>query len=152
MIPLYKGGDVTCINNYRPVSILPTFSKIFERIMHKRLMSFITKHNILYKFQFGFRQNYSRNMALIHLIDKIMSSIDNANFVIGIFLNLTNFKHRLYISVLEQARVLILIRYVLLGVINTIYKHCHAWVILWNAAEGSIFWTMDSISQLWNMS
>ena len=46
------------------------------------------------------------------------------------------FKHRLYISVLEQARVLILGRYVLLGVINTIHKHCHAWVILWNAAEG----------------
>ena len=40
------------------------------------------------------------------------------------------FKHRLYISVLEQARVLILGRYVLLGVINTIHKHCHAWVIL----------------------
>ena len=54
------------------------------------------------------------------------------------------FKHRLYISVLEQARVLILGRYVLLGVINTIYKHCHAWVILWNAAEGSFFgpWTL----------
>ena len=45
------------------------------------------------------------------------------------------FKHRLYISVLEQARVLILGRYVLLGVINTVHKHCHAWVILWNAAE-----------------
>ena len=88
VIPLYKGGDVTCINNYRPVSILPTFSIIFERIMHKRLMSFITKHNILYKFQFGFRQNYSRNMALIYLIDKIMSSVDNPNFVIGI--NYTN--------------------------------------------------------------
>ena len=54
------------------------------------------------------------------------------------------FKHRLYISVLEQARVLILGRYVLLGVINTIHKHCHAWVILWNAAEGSFFgpWTL----------
>ena len=56
------------------------------------------------------------------------------------------------IAVLEQARMLKLGRYVLLGVINTIYKHCHAWVILWNAAEGSIFWTMDSISLLWNMS
>ena len=56
------------------------------------------------------------------------------------------------IAVLEQARMLKLGRYVLLGVINTIYKHCHAWVILWNAAEGSFFWTMDSISQLWNMS
>ena len=40
------------------------------------------------------------------------------------------FKHKLYISALEQARVLILIKYVLLGVINTVYKHCHASVIL----------------------
>ena len=55
------------------------------------------------------------------------------------------FKHRLYISVLEQARVLILGRYVLLGVIITIYKHCHAWVILWDAAEKDHFfgpWTL----------
>ena len=48
------------------------------------------------------------------------------------------FKHRVYILALEQARVLIG-KYVLLGVINTIYKHCYAWVILWNAAKGSIF-------------
>ena len=48
------------------------------------------------------------------------------------------FKHRLYISALEQARVLILGNYVLLGVIYTIYKHCHAWVILQILGEGSI--------------
>ena len=54
------------------------------------------------------------------------------------------FKHRLYISVLEQARVLILGRYVLLGVINTNHKHRLAQVILLNAAEGSFFgpWTL----------
>ena len=61
------------------------------------------------------------------------------------------FKHRLYISALEQAKVVILSKYVLLGVINTIYKHFHAWVNLWNAGKIEIFWIMGSISQLRNM-
>ena len=46
--------------------------------------------------------------------------------------------------------VLVLGQYVLLGVINTIYKHCHAWVIFYNGAEGSFF-IMGSISRFWNM-
>ena len=48
-------------------------------------------------------------------------------------------EHKLYISPLEQARVLILGKYVLLGFINTVYEHCSAWMILWHAGEGSIF-------------
>ena len=87
VIPLYKSGDSMKISNYRPVSILPLFSKVLERLMYNRLMSFITKHKVLYKYQFGFRQNHSANMALILLIDKITSAIDNGEFVLGVFLD-----------------------------------------------------------------
>ena len=44
------------VTNYRPISILPVFSKIFEKIMYKRLLDFINKHKLLYKFQFGFKK------------------------------------------------------------------------------------------------
>ena len=87
VIPLYKSGDAMKITNYRPVSILPLFSKILERLMYNRLMSFINKHKVLYKYQFGFRKNYSANMALILLVDKITSAIEKGEIVLGVFLD-----------------------------------------------------------------
>ena len=48
VVPVYKSGDKMLLNNYRPVSILPVFSKLFKKIMYKRLIAFINKHNLLY--------------------------------------------------------------------------------------------------------
>ena len=59
------------LNNYRPVSILPIFSKVLEKLINNRLFSFLNKNKFLYKYQFGFRKGYSTNMALITLVDKI---------------------------------------------------------------------------------
>ena len=87
IVPIYKSGDPMAISNYRPVSILPLFSKLLERLMYNRLISFINKNKILYKYQFGFREGHSTNMALITLIDRISSAIDNGEFVIGVFLD-----------------------------------------------------------------
>jgi hypothetical protein len=87
VIPLYKSGDAMQLSNYRPVSILPVFSKLLERLMYNRLISFINRHKILYKYQFGFRSNHSTNMALILLIDKIASAIEKGEFVVGLFLD-----------------------------------------------------------------
>ena len=89
VIPLYKMDDPMLVNNYRPISILPTFSKIFEKLMFNRLNTYIEKQNILYEYQFGFRKNHSTNMALIVLIDKILKKLDNGNFVLGLFLDLS---------------------------------------------------------------
>ena len=55
VIPLYKNDNNMVVNNYRPISILPVFSKLLERLMYNRLISFINKHKLLNKFQFGFR-------------------------------------------------------------------------------------------------
>ena len=87
VVPLFKNGDNKQISNYRPVSILPAFSKLLEKLMYNRLLSFIKKHDILYKFQFGFREHHSTSMALIILIDKIMAAIDSGEIVVGVFLD-----------------------------------------------------------------
>ena len=57
--------------------------------MYKRLLDFIKKHKLLYKFQFGFRENYGTNLALTFLTDKIMKSLDNNEIVVGLFLDFT---------------------------------------------------------------
>jgi hypothetical protein len=58
--PLYKKGDKTQFSNYRPFSLLPTFSKIIEKIIYKRLYSHLNENNILVAEQFGFRENLNR--------------------------------------------------------------------------------------------
>ena len=75
VILIYKGGKKTIINNYHPISILPVFSKVLERLMYNRLTMFINKHNNLYDYQFGFKK-YSASMALVQLVDKIATHID----------------------------------------------------------------------------
>ena len=85
VIPLFKSGDDMLFSNYRPVSILPIFSKILERIMYNRLLNYITK--LLNSNQFGFRQDHSAAMALICLVDKISKAIENGDFVLGLFLD-----------------------------------------------------------------
>ena len=87
VIPVFKAGDTTSIGNYRPISILPMFSKVFERLMYTRLMNYITEHKILSNLQFGFRKGYSTEMAISVLIDNISKATDNKEHVIGVFLD-----------------------------------------------------------------
>ena len=73
--------------NYRPVSVLPVFSKLLERLMYNRLIDYINENQILYKYQFGFQKGKSTFMALIVLLDKISAALENGDFVIGVFLD-----------------------------------------------------------------
>ena len=77
------------LNNYRPISLLPCFSKILEKIMYKRLINYINNIGVLTKNQCGFRKNHSTNLALIELVDKIFKSLDQGEFTIGVFLDLS---------------------------------------------------------------
>ena len=88
VIPLFKSGDDELFNNYRPVSLLPQFSKILEKVFEKRLDSFINKYNLLSNSQYGFRNNRSTALALIDLIENITSAIDKRKVTIGVFIDL----------------------------------------------------------------
>ena len=87
VLPLYKSDDPMIANHYRPVSILPAFSKLFEQTMYTRLLNFHMKHKLLYEYQFGLRHNHSVYMSLIILIDKIITSLNNGDYTIGLFLD-----------------------------------------------------------------
>ena len=89
VIPLYKTKDPALFCNYRPISLLPVFSKILERLMYNRLYNFLTEHNILSMNQFGFRKKYSTFLALMDLVDNITKNIDGGNYSIGFFLDLS---------------------------------------------------------------
>lgn len=84
VIPLFKSGDRSLFTNYRPVSVLPAFSKIFERAIYH-----LDKHKVLSNSQFGFRKNHSTEYALTLFYEKISSAIDNKEISVGIFIDLS---------------------------------------------------------------
>lgn len=74
--PIYKKGDVDDVSNYRPISILPALSKIFELIMKNRLVEFLEKHSIIHDSQHGFRQNRSTITAMIEVLEEVMTACE----------------------------------------------------------------------------
>ncbi len=77
MVPVFKAGNKNILNNYIPISILPAFSKILEKLVSIRLINFLESQNILYKHQYGFRQNYSTIHLILHLLTSISTANDN---------------------------------------------------------------------------
>ena len=89
VIPLFKSGTLSLFTNYRPVSVLPAFSKFLERIVYKRLDSFLNRYKILSCNQYGFRKNHSTAYALIQLYDKLSNAIDQGKVTLGLFIDLS---------------------------------------------------------------
>ena len=87
IIPIYKSESPSVLSNYRPVSVLTCFSKIFEILMYRRMIAFINENKLLNKFQFGFREGHSTVMALITLIDEVSKALERGDVAIGIFLD-----------------------------------------------------------------
>ena len=88
VVPVFKSGDLSLLTNYRPISVLPFLSKVFEKIVYNCLFDFICDNNILYDYQFGLRPKHSTQQAIITLFDNITKSLDNGNIAISIFIDL----------------------------------------------------------------
>ena len=106
LIPIYKSGENNLFSNYRPISVLPIFSKILERVVYNRLMDYININQILFRNQYGFRKNHSTSLALISLYDKISAGFDANKHTVGIFLDLSKafdtVDHAILISKLDH--------------------------------------------------
>jgi len=81
--PLFKKGDITEFSNYRPISLLTSFSKIIEKIIFKRLHNYLNDNNILVGDQYGFREKLSTKTAIYTLLNNVLSSFDRRNLVGG---------------------------------------------------------------------
>lgn len=88
VVPIHKGGETNSPNNFRPISLLPVFSKILERVVNKRLVRYLESNNILSPNQFGFRSKRSTEDAVKLLTHNIVHNLDNGRACIGVFLDL----------------------------------------------------------------
>lgn len=87
--PIDKGGDSTDPSNFRPISTLPTFAQIFEKLVYNQIINYIDKHNILYEYQFGFRKGHSTMQAITEITDNLKKAIDSNLYTCGVFLDLS---------------------------------------------------------------
>ena len=87
--PIYKKYNEEHLENYRPVSTLAIFGKIFEKMNYGRLYSFMNSQNILYENQYGFHKQHSTNHAINYSVTHVQKLIREKNHVLGIFIDLS---------------------------------------------------------------
>lgn len=113
VIPLYKTGNKH-FTNYRPISLLPQFSKIPEKLFNNRLDTFIVKHKFLSDSQYGFSPNRSTSLAIIEAIEEITNTVEQKKYAVGIFIDIKKafdaINHNLLLKKLE--------RYGIIGIVS----------------------------------
>ena len=104
--PVCQKGDKCCFNNYRPIALLPTISKVFERVMHIKLYNYFNKHDLLTEQQYGFRSQHSTEFASVKLVDYIITEMDNKYIVktpAAIYIDLSKaFDNLRYVILLDK--------------------------------------------------
>ena len=86
---IYKADNSSNISNFRPISVLPCFSKMLERIMYSRLQKYLKDQNVLYDKQFGFRTGHSTEHAIAQLVDQIYEAFEKNKYTLGVFIDLS---------------------------------------------------------------
>ena len=91
VIPIFKNNDQCQVKNYRPISLLPSFSKVLERLMYNKIVQYLNQNNILYKHQYGFRAKHSTIHPIIHLLNNCAeaSNKKEAEYTIAILCDLS---------------------------------------------------------------
>ena len=87
VVPICKNGIESYVNNYRPISILPIFSKNFDRVVFNQLCNFFEKFKLLSRSQYGFRKGKSPSQAIMDNLEYIYKNYDSGNIVLSLFLD-----------------------------------------------------------------
>lgn len=109
VIPLYKSGQKDLPNNYRPIALLPIFSKIFEKVAKTRIQEFLSAHNFFADNQYGFLPKKNTELALVNFNTFITKNLDKHNKVSGLFIDIQKafdtVSHNKLLKILEHAGV-----------------------------------------------
>ncbi len=88
VIPIFKAGDHIECDNYRPISLLSSISKILEKIVAEKLIEHLLSNDLIYMHQYGFLPNRSAEQNLIQIVNYISDALNENMYCIGIFLDL----------------------------------------------------------------
>ena len=120
VVPIFKKDSKLDYSNYHPISLLSNIEKILEKLMYKRLYTFLDNKNIIYDLQFGFRQQYSTSHVLINITENIRKVLDDGNIGCGVFVDL----QKAFDTADYQTLLAKLNHYGICGVSNDWFKSC----------------------------
>lgn len=123
VVPIFKSGEKNKFTNYRPISLLPVFSKILEKLLQVNLISFLETNNILSDYQFGFRKKRGTYMPLTLIVEEVTKTLENNGKVLGLFLDLKKAFDTVNISILINKLNLMGIRGDMLGIITSYFMN-----------------------------
>jgi hypothetical protein len=89
VIPIHKKGDDSILDNYSPISVLNSISKVFEKLLHIQIYTYFKNNDLFYNSQYGFREGHSTELAAMELIEKVLFDLDNGKTPISLFLDLS---------------------------------------------------------------
>jgi len=106
VIPIFKKGDPTNLNNYRPISLLPVLSKVFEKVMNNQLNEMLEKNNLIDPNQYGFRSGHSTEDAIMKFVDHLEKEMIKNKHVVSIYIDVSkafdSCDHSIIISKLKR--------------------------------------------------
>ena len=137
VIPLYKKNERDNFDNYRPISLLPVFSKVFEKIVHKQIYEYFQSNNLFYTSQYGFRSKHSTEGAVVEYVDYLKCQIDNGHIPVSVSIDLSK-----AFNTLDHSILLKKLSFYGLSM-NTIrwfenYLSNRKQFVLWNGVESSM--------------
>ena len=115
---MYKGEEETLPENYLPISLLSIYNRLFEKLLHRRLIKFIYKNDIRYNLQYGFRNKHSTQHAILDIVNTIHSNMDNRKYLCGIFIDLK----KAFDTVNHEILLIKLEHYGIRGVLNSWFR------------------------------
>ena len=128
VISFLKCDNVNDPNNYRPISILTCFSKIFENLLHKRLSEFLNKNNVFIPTQYGFQTNFSTSHSILDIIIHAYDNINNNQFTGLFFVDLKNAFETVNHKILEFKLYHYDIRECVLNLILSFLERCNMFI------------------------
>ena len=86
-MPILEEGDEYNLGNYRPISVLPVFNKVFEKVAYEQLHDYLENNFVLHKQQYGFHGKKSTTQAILHFLQYLYDHVDSSNVVFYLFLD-----------------------------------------------------------------
>jgi hypothetical protein len=144
VVPVFKSEDPKEFSNYRPISVLPVLSQVFERVLQGRLLEFLDHQGVVIPGQYGFKSGHSMAMAVMDMVERLREAWGKKNVALGVFIDLKKafdtVDHRILLPKLEHYGV----RKEAFGLLESYLRDRSQYVVYNGGNQEGVGWSVGS--------